>query len=756
MANPPPPSYTEATQRADWLRLVAPYVFPQYYASLCLVSRRFYRQFAPLLWSDPIAVARELHRNAENDLEWYCDFILDWLDATRPSVRGLVQSLDLRGFAAGSDDFFLDSNTRSITDTLGQLAVKFPRLRCILIDGHTEANPNALARNAVARDLELPLLLSISRCQAKIEASFFTSPYFRGLIYLDISDIPEIGTTKALLQTMRPEFLPKLHVLKIEGHGMSDSGAEFIFTSFKQQLWSLDLSRNSLTDEAFKAISLTFPSRTLRNFSGNNAARSAVEGSLQNPHNLDTGGEFLTVEESEWSGTFSHPDRYLVDAPGYTNPQNPTYANRLNGIVRIANDSANSTKKAIANVLEEHPQGLEVCLGKGGITHLRLNENKITASGIAQMLKSSPGHFEHFECDSMLFQRPADALPGFLPQGTKLTGILGAAHLFRPVFSSNLQVLRIHHSLVTQILTIETDHLSQRVPTMIRTWAAETYLFHRAEQTYPQCFSPDMNPRLRSLTLTRIPRYSTGPLIRKLIHFLKVTSVQERSVQNSQASSRHHPQTLSGLRHLALEFEHDPIQELQELDLSFDDGSGWLAPSTRQASAPQVRPPHEPVRQVTQSDPLPVDSSQFFRRTLHGKGISVWIGSCEPGPHKAVNEYALLARNPARQTNIQPASPCHVLAGAPSGTCIFGAAWDAMFKSPVMTKPRKEDLTRMVDVIAAIKRFRQQTRMAHQKAQREAGRRDIPLGAPHFFWTGEIEVSRKESTEYYGDSKFWR
>ncbi|KAK0626946.1 hypothetical protein B0T14DRAFT_562812 [Immersiella caudata] len=760
MASPPapPPSYTEATQRADWLRLVAPCIPPRYYANLCLVSRRFYRQFAPLLWNDPIAVARELHRDTENDLAWYCDFILDWLDATRPSVRGMVQSLDLRGFAAGSDDFFLDSGTRTITDTLAHLAVKLPKLRCILVDGHAEVNPNALARNDCTKGLEPPLLLSISGCQAKIEASFFSSPYFRGLVYLDISGIPEIGTTRSLLHTIRPEFLPKLRVLKIQGHGMGDSGAEFIFTSFKQQLWSLDLSQNSLTDEAFKAISLTFPSKTLRNVAGCNAARSTVEGSLQDPHNLGMGGEMLTIEESGWSGTFSHPDRYLVDAPGYTNPRNPIDANRLNGLVRVASDSANSIKKALTTTSEEHPNELEACQGKGGITHLRLNENKITASGVSQMFKSSPGHFEHFECDSMLFQRPVDGLPGFLPQGTKLTGILGAAHIFRPVFSSNLQVLRIHHSLVTQILTIETDHLSERVPTMITTWAAETYLFARAEQTYPQSFAPDTNPRLRSLTLTKIPRYSTGPIIRKLIHFLKLASVQERALQDSQASSRHHPQTLSGLRHLALEFEHDPTQELQELDLSFSDGGGWIAPSTR-ASASQVRPPHEPDRQVTQSDRLPVDSiddTQFLRRALHGRKIPVWIGSRKPGPHTAANAYALLVRNPARQTNIQPASPSHVLAGVPPGSYIFGAAWDAMFKSPLMTKPRKEDLTGMVDVIVAIKQFRQQTRMAYQKAQGEAGRRDIPLGAPHFFWTGHIEVSRKESTDYYGDSKFWR
>lgn len=51
------PSYQDATTRPDWLALVAPYVPVREYARLCLVCRRFYRQFAPRLWNDPLAAA---------------------------------------------------------------------------------------------------------------------------------------------------------------------------------------------------------------------------------------------------------------------------------------------------------------------------------------------------------------------------------------------------------------------------------------------------------------------------------------------------------------------------------------------------------------------------------------------------------------------------------------------------------------------------------------------------------------------------
>lgn len=50
------PSYQDAITRPDWLELVAPYIPPRDYPRLCLVSQRFYHQFAPRLWNDPFAI----------------------------------------------------------------------------------------------------------------------------------------------------------------------------------------------------------------------------------------------------------------------------------------------------------------------------------------------------------------------------------------------------------------------------------------------------------------------------------------------------------------------------------------------------------------------------------------------------------------------------------------------------------------------------------------------------------------------------
>lgn len=52
------PSYQEATTRIDWIQLVAPYVQSPDFHSLCLVSRRFWRIFAPNLWVNLLQAVR--------------------------------------------------------------------------------------------------------------------------------------------------------------------------------------------------------------------------------------------------------------------------------------------------------------------------------------------------------------------------------------------------------------------------------------------------------------------------------------------------------------------------------------------------------------------------------------------------------------------------------------------------------------------------------------------------------------------------
>ena len=739
-----------------------------------MVCRGGQRTVRPALRCFPVSQLLASNLIAEfQDLDWLCDFMQNHLDPdrphhVRPQVRSLVHSLDVRGFATEAADFSLDDDERSITGAIRTLPSRLPRLRCLLLDGHADANLEALARDDDAAVANEPLLmLSVPKYEASIKMTTLSSPYFRGLVYLDISDVPKGVARPALWTSLTSQTLAQLRVLKIQGHEMGGVFASRLVRAFRKQLWSLDLSRNRISDDSLlKLADLIFPDDDgdLREYSRMDNTRFAVEGNLRTSDHSNV----MFVDESDWSATFSHPDRYRVDAPGYPNQQpNNRAVHRLDGRTRVADDSAAAVKATLVTLhtpLEGtdspfvHRVGhLDLCQVHDRITHFRLNGNLLTASGVAQLLRLSRGHLQNFECDSMHFRTPWDTRGlAFLPPRTELVGMLGAAHLFRPVFSSNLQVLRIHHSLVTQILTVETDHLPERVPTMVASWAAETYLLPRAEVVFPQTFVPDMNPRIRFLTLTKIPRRSTGPLIQKLVTFLRLASIQERAVRDAQPSSRHAPQTMSGLRYLGLEFEHDPIQELEEMDSSFDT-SGWAA---AKASASKVRPRDKPGPQTQQSvrlpDFQPVDRptprGRFVTVNLDSMDISVWAGPEDT----AVSEYARLATIPEFQRAVQPATPNHVAAGVPPGSYIFGAAWDAMFEPKFMERPEKVDLERMRDVITAIKEYRAETRKAYRDVQRALGRLDVPLGAPHFHWTGEIKVFKEDSTAYYTNPSLWR
>ncbi|KAK1832767.1 hypothetical protein QBC39DRAFT_255956 [Podospora conica] len=747
---PPPPSYREATERQDWLRLVAPYISLRDHASLCLVSRRFYRHFAPRLWNDPVAVLRVVRPHADCDegtlpLRAYHDFILRRVDETRPATRRLVRSLDLRGFGRDESEFSLDTNTRTLGQTLERLSSKFPRLRCILIDGHPEVNPNYLLRNHLGPGLEPPLLLSMPGCQAgTLEAAFFASPYFRNLVYLDISDVPEAMATKALRDSIRPELLPRLRILKAQGQSMGDAEALSLLSAFKQRIWSLDLSRNRLTDKSLRNLRSTFPSVSFRDLSRSRTHRFAVEGVLiDHPHsNPGDPDKTLLVVESNHSASFSHPDRHLVDTPDYPGTQDPLAASRSNGRTAVWDDSPSAVKQALAadgaTVEDGCPSldsvfELDLCQANRGTTHLYLNHNNISAPGITSLITSSPGHFERFECDSMSFPVPEGLFPPWMPPNTKLSGLLGAAHLFRPVFSSNLQVLRIHHSLVTNLLSIRTDHLSEPLPTMVESWMAETYLLPRADLAYPQTFIPDMNPRLRSLILTHIPRYSTGPLIHKLTTFLHLLSLQERAIRSSLPPTRHGPQTLPGLRSLTLEFAPDPIHELHELQAAdenatfsfFDDES---SPSSRTPAHHPLPPKQTPNQPPPSPSPRDTAHDIYTPSTLapSGRPITIFTGSSSPAtiPPTAIAEYTRLCRTPSLQARIEPASPCHVAAGVPPGAYVFGEAWDAVLMGAGMARPGVRELAGMRDVFGAVRGYRAKTRG-------KAG-----------WWGGEVRVLR--------------
>lgn len=248
-------------------------------------------------------------------------------------------------------------------------------------------------------------------------------------------------------------------------------------------------------------------------------------------------------------------------------------------------DSLDTVVKAICSQRDASLiNTLDICQPPlSGITHLYLNQNPmITAESFKMIIELGLEQLQRFECDSMLFMSEPDmsqynqfypdsqAVPPSVSCCKKqaISGILGLSHLFRPVFS-NLQILRIHHSLVTNLPSLTGFY---DLSPMEKIWFAETFLLPRADLVFPNPFHPDMNPRLRSLTLMHIPQYSTGPLIERLKGLLKAAWFQEQTIARLRAEyrrvhqSRYQPPLLSGLRKIVLEFDPVPQREKQGTD----------------------------------------------------------------------------------------------------------------------------------------------------------------------------------------------
>ncbi|OAA76041.1 hypothetical protein LEL_05725 [Akanthomyces lecanii RCEF 1005] len=292
------PSYQEATTRADWLELAAPYIHIADHHVLCLVNRHFWKVFAPRLWVDILTTVRRRGLQPDDDLAWWFDFTFVKLGNVRPSTRGLARILDLRDFARECYQFATDQNARFLRSL--HMALKLlPNANALLLDHHTEIDPNSLV--SLTRTHSSPLLLSISHCSTRLPSTFFTSTSLQKLVYLDVSNLP--GSVAPLIQ---PSLLSDLRILKLAGRELDDATFIGLAELYRLRLWSLDLSHNRLTDSILQTlVERCFPLSSLRS-----SVHFQVEGKLSvSEHGTASYGPFEFIEESQLSGGFSSPDR---------------------------------------------------------------------------------------------------------------------------------------------------------------------------------------------------------------------------------------------------------------------------------------------------------------------------------------------------------------------------------------------------------------------------------------------------------------
>ncbi|PSS00565.1 hypothetical protein BD289DRAFT_423863 [Coniella lustricola] len=640
------PSYREAVNSDGWT-IVAHSINVGDLYRLCLVSTEFNARFAPRLWKDPLRMIIALGIHPGRERRWFLNFISmvcrsdQW--ATRDSTLAMIMTIDLRVFRSLASPYSY-SVWPDMTQELYKLVSRLSNLRCLVLDGYTNLDftilHQLLVRKTQAQTFANLNVLSMANCMQAIPAKFFGTGCLAGLVYLDLSYTG--GWARNLL--MDPSFtstnLPKLRVLKLRGKSLDSLTAAHILQQFAHQLWSLDLSNNNglLSHSSFLAL-----------YSHWAAPDHCREKRLQTSQHFDVEGKLRAIDsygradylidESPWSAAFSHPHRYLTDAPAYLQDPNEdghnhqsvppcSRYNRLSGAERLRSDSLDD---AILEVAGSSHDSLPVAVDMlspvprpSGLTHVYLNDTSLPLGTIKSWVSSSTGWVEHLECEngeSLPCSHPVEAyLTRLTPVPSQLVpkscyGLPCAAYLFRPVISSNLRALRTHHSLVTNVPTIRLSHRiksNTNIPfsqkrDLLNTLLAETCCRARFDLATPQRFVPDMNPRIHSLSLCHIPRTSTGVTTQRLIEFLKLAAAQEHNIALARSHTtpaveaqvkeetkgqdekryrrfqrRHHraPPLLRGIRRIVFEFETD-LAGVEGLGETLDAEEELLAESRR-------------------------------------------------------------------------------------------------------------------------------------------------------------------------------
>ncbi|ROW03771.1 hypothetical protein VMCG_05445 [Cytospora schulzeri] len=754
----PPPSYNETIRQKDWLEVVVPYIDTHDYAKLCRISQRFYAVFAIRLWKDPLPILRKLRCNTSTEHQWYSYFINHMRRGVRVSTASMVAVLDFRGatMSCGLAPSTLNS------DLVREIPARFPNVRCLLLDGHSGLDPSMLSRNSVlSRHPQSSLgklhLLSLADCGLPLPARFAVDRWLIGLVYLDLSNTP--GSLQSLIDqnSLKVENLPQLRILKIRRKSLDYATASALIHEFRNQLWSLDVSGNNLGDKFLEdLIHLSFPTYSSLNLQ--TAGHFEVEGKIRSTRDNSGyfNGRFYFIEESAFSETFSSPERYLADTPVYhpenihsTDNEGPlTLHTRSNGRGRPRGDSVTDALRVLAgNPGEATPDAPHLRYSPHwppphvGTTHLHLNDLAVSASAVKRLLHYSPGHLEHFECDSAicLSTQRSSALVNkapWLSKSTSVLGLPGSAYLFRPVISSNLRVLKIHHSLVTNTPTVA----CRSTNVLTKQWLAETCLRERMDLAYPQTYVPDMNPRLYSLTLCMIPRYSTGAVTQRLINFLKLAARQEQMIEKAKASTPPRgPPILQGLRHIRLEFEPDAGDEIASLQNEADDlDPGALLSRGEETfsffSESAWAPSSSPVNSKTEEQPHAVSTATNPPESSEPQNETE-----TPVPQKLDCAPFNQADGEHIDITIKPTNDLDKEVTVPG----------------IIRPPGRTVLRGMRDVLGDIKAFRLGARRKYVKMEAGRGQTGGDLGVEeHEHWKGRLVVVLSQGSAQ--SSNYWR
>ncbi|TKA27005.1 hypothetical protein B0A50_05196 [Salinomyces thailandicus] len=413
-----PPSYEKATLTDPW-NLIARYVHSNDLCSATLVCSRWHTTFAPHLWGNPAS-----HFGIENDRVYVAlTRFKRTLRYARLLVRAMTHTLHLPPAHA---EIYNGPHAEWLRDILERL----PNLQSLIVRGlpfFDHSALQALKYKAPKREESQPPSGSIE-LQASAGYAFESSitsfiPSF-GLRLLDASRCSNVTSTGLALAIQRFETLlyldlsftypaqdvsvlsslRRLHglqVLKLRGVCLSDTGVDVLADSIGIRVRSLDLRDNRLSDRGVRTL--------LENcFISAQPEPAGGRSPTLLPH---LGAEMLDVYQGE-------------DYEGY---------------LRKTFTGSFVSRLAIEDVTE------------GGITHLYIAGNEISAEGASRLIRSGRLHVLDLASvanglggrDS-LKRSQSGTSEAIVPGVEKLTPVL-----FKHA-GENLTFLRVDHSLVTR------------------------------------------------------------------------------------------------------------------------------------------------------------------------------------------------------------------------------------------------------------------------------------------------------------------
>ncbi|KAF7957725.1 hypothetical protein EAE96_003295 [Botrytis aclada] len=518
----PLPAYHELNK--DVASLVAPYLNTSDLYFGCLVNSHFNEKFGNYLWANPF---RDLAQRKEP-----CGVVARFFVASTkhdPKTLKRVRILDLRVLHEIRRD---RSQTKDCVIFGSHLTPEwffkffknFPDLNCILLPPTCSEDYGVVTGAELLDDYDgapQPEFLSVAGCNTFNYSLITNHNITKNLIYLDASET-DLSTNWRAMFTI--ENLPGLRILKLRGSRLTDTMLPLIVTNFREQIWSLDLRDNLLSDSAIYLLIRSSFIRRLPDYKC---------------------GKLRATDDD----LFEDPPIYREFDESNDSPLATTATLRYDSIHDVE-----SSRHGI-NILERRKNVEDNFLLSMGLTHLYISNNKLTALA-SKMLLTSTNSLQVLDIGSTRHNPSIGAGSGIDIHAQEHT----IPYLSRK-WQPRLEILRIDHSIVTHQPPSTEPHNKQpnhsdKAPTI-------PPIFSDLYQTTPQDphppFDPFSNPHLHTLTLTSLPRKSpfSSALFPALKNFILRLAFQESTIQNTQknlTTSRRAPRLNPGLRELTLEF----------------------------------------------------------------------------------------------------------------------------------------------------------------------------------------------------------